>query len=118
MAEVKIRRKYKSLPYTLGTSQSGSSIIRWDDAAGGSLLMGTAATSVLTIQLWASDTPEGTFGRLYKVDGTAADITLSASTTESRVYALPDEAYGVGAIKLVSPVAAGTAASCVITIKT
>lgn len=118
MAEVKIRRKYKSLPYTMGTSPAGSSIIRWDDAAGGSLLMGTASTSVLSIQLWASDTPEGTFGRLYNASGAAADITLSASTTESRVYALPDEAYGVGAIKLVSPVAAGTAASCVIMIKT
>jgi hypothetical protein len=118
MSEPKIRRKFKAVPATLGTSVAGSSAIRWDDVAGGSILVGTSATSFTSIQLWASGTTDGTFGRVYAADGSAADITLAQSTSEARVYALPDAAYGVGAIKLVAGQAAGTAASCVVLLKT
>lgn len=116
--EPKIRRKYKSLPVTLATSAAGATTIRWDDVAGGSLLMGTVSTSATSIQLWASNSADGTFGRLYDASGSAADITLSPSATEARVYALPDAAYGAGALKLVAGQAAGTAATCIVTLKT
>lgn len=116
--EPKIRRKFKALPITLSTSVSAATTLRWDDVAGGTLLMGTVSTNSTSIQLWASSAPDGTFGRVYNADGSAADITLAASTTEARTYALPDACYGVGAIKLVAGQAAGTNASCTVLLKT
>jgi len=118
MSDSKIRRKFKSLSVTLSTTTAGSTTLRWDDVAGGTLLMGTVATNATSIQLWASDSTAGAFGRLYDSAGSVADITLAASTTEARVYALPDAAYGVGALKLVAGQAAGTAATCIVTLKT
>ena len=118
MSEPKIRRKFKAVPVTITTSSASSTTLRWDDVAGGALEMGTVATAVTTIQVWASDAVAGTYGRLHKADGSAADITLAPSTTEARVYALPDEVYGCGAIRLVSNNAASTAASTVVTLKT
>ena len=118
MSEPKIRRKFKAIPVTLSTSTSVATTIRWDDVAGGALEMGTVSTSATTLQLWASDSATGEFGRLYKVDGSAADITLSPSTTQPRVYALPDETYGCGAIKLVSATTNSTSASCIVMLKT
>lgn len=117
MSEPKIRRKFKAVPVTLSTSTAAATTLRWDDVAGGSLEMGTVATAVTTIQVWASDATTGTFGRLYKVDGSAADMTLAPSTTEARVYALPDEVYGCGAIRLVANNAAATAATAIVTLK-
>jgi hypothetical protein len=118
MPEPKIRRKFKAIPITLSTSTAIATTLRWDDVAGGTLEMGTSSTNVTTLQVWASDAVEGTFGRLYKVDGSAADITLSPSTTQARVYALPDETYGCGAIKIVSVSTNSTSASCIVTMKT
>jgi hypothetical protein len=117
MSEPKIRRKFKAVPITLSTSVAAATTLRWDDVAGGTLEMGTVSTAATTVQVWASDATTGTFGRLYKVDGSAADLTLAPSTTEARVYALPDETYGCGAIRLVAAQAAATAASCIVTMK-
>jgi len=116
--EPKIRRKFKSLPVTLSTATASATTIRWDDVAGGAVLLGTGATAATSIQLWCSGTTDGTFGRLYDASGSAADIALAQSATEARVYALPDAAYGVGALKLVAGQAAGTAVSCVVLLKT
>ena len=116
--EPKIRRKFKAVAVTISTSTATSTTLRWDDAAGGALEMGTVSTSATSIQVWASDSESSAFGRLYNADGSAADITLAASTTESRFYALPDACYGAGAIKLVAGQAAGTGAVCIVTMKT
>ena len=116
--EPKIRRKFKAVGVTLGTAASTSTTLRWDDVAGGALEMGTVSTSATSVQVWASESATTTFGRLYNADGSAADITLAASTTEARVYALPDACYGAGAIKLVAGQAAGTGAVCIVTMKT
>jgi hypothetical protein len=116
--EPKIRRKFKSLGITLSTATAAATTIRWDDVAGGTLLMGTVSTSASTIQLWASGSTDGTFGRLYNADGSVADITLAPSTTDARIYAVPDAAYGVGALKFVSATTNSTAAICVVTLKT
>lgn len=119
MSEPKIRRKYKSLPVALSTSTAVATTLRWDDVAGGALLMGTSSTATSqTIQLWGSDSTGGAFGRVYKADGSAADVTLSPSTTESRVYSLPDECYGLGALKLVAGTTHSTAAACIVMLKT
>ena len=116
--EPKIRRKFKSLPITLTTATASATTIRWDDVAGGTLLMGTVSTNATTIQLWASGSTDGTFGRLYNADGSVADITLAPSTTDARIYALPDASYGVGALKLVAASTNATAAVCIVTLKT
>lgn len=118
MSDPKIRRKFKSLSITLSTATQVATTLRWDDAAGGALLMGTVSTSASTIQLWASATTDGSFGRVYAADGSAADITLAPSATQPRVYNLPDAAYGVGALKLVSGDTHSTSAVCVVMLKT
>lgn len=116
--EPKIRRKFKAIPITLTTSSVSSTTLRFDDIAGGTLEMGTVSTSVTTIQCWGSDAITSTYGRVYNADGSAADITLAPSTTEARVYALPDAVFGVGALRLVANNAASTAAVCIVTLKT
>ena len=118
MPEPKIRRKYKSVPITLTTATASATTIRWDDVAGGALQMGTVATNAATLQLWASTAVDGTWGRVYAADGSAADITLAPSTTQPRVYALPDAAYGVGALRIVSGDTHSTAATAVVMLKT
>lgn len=118
MSEPKIRRKYKSLPITLTTATASATTIRWDDVAGGSLYMGTVVTNASTLQLWASTAVDGNWGRVYAADGSAADITLAPSTTQPRVYSLPDAAYGVGALRIVSGDTHSTAAVAVVMLKT
>lgn len=115
--EPKIRRKFKSFPVTVSTATASCTNIRWDDVAGGSVLMGTGATSATSLQIWASGATDGAFGRVYDAGGSAADITLAQSTTEARVYAIPDAAFGCGVIKIVAGSAAATAASCTVLVK-
>jgi hypothetical protein len=118
MSEPKIRRKFKTVAVTMATVTASATTLRWDDVAGGALEMGTVSTNAATIQVWASDGVTTSFGRLYNSDGSAADITLAPSTTEFRMYALPDAVYGCGAIKLVSANTHSTAAVAFVTLKT
>jgi hypothetical protein len=117
MSEPKIRRKFKSVLVTLATATQNATTVRWDDVAGGAVEIGTVSTNATSLQVWASESIDGTFGRLRKVDGSAADITLSPSTVTATVYPIPDEAYGCGAIKLVSAVTHSTAAVAVVMLK-
>jgi hypothetical protein len=117
--EPKIRRRFKSVPITLSTTTAVATTLRWDDIAGGALSMGTVSTNAsTTLQIWASDSPTGEFYRLRKVDGSAADLTISPSTVNGAIYALPDETYGCGAIKVVSATTNSTSAVCVVMLKT
>ena len=118
MSEPKIRRKFKAIPITLSTATQVATTLRWDDVAGGALEIGTMSTAAVSMQIWASDNTAGPFYRLRKVDGSVADITLSPSTTQGAVYALPDETYGCGAIKLVSATTNSTSAIAVVMLKT
>ena len=45
MSESKIRRKFKSFPILLSSSEQGSVAIRVDDVAGGAIRVGTSAAS-------------------------------------------------------------------------
>ena len=118
MADPKIRRKYKALPMTLTTATAAATTLRWDDVAGGALYMGTVVTNAATLQLWASTAVDGDWGRVYAADGSAADITLAPSATQPRVYSLPDAAYGVGALRIVSGDTHSTSAVAVVMLKT
>lgn len=115
--EPKIKRKFQSFPYVLRSSEPLSAAISMDDAAGGAVEIGTVSTSVTSLAVWASESAETSFGRLYKTDGSPVSITISPSTSESRTYSLPDDCYGVGAVKLVANHADATAASCVVMLK-
>jgi hypothetical protein len=118
MAEPKIRRKYKSLPVTLTTATANATTIRWDDVAGGAVWVSTVVTAASqTLQVWASPTVDGNWGRVYAADGSAADITLAPSTTTPQVYSLPDAAYGVGAIRIVAGSTNSTNATAVVMLK-
>lgn len=120
MSESKIRRKYKSLSVTLATAVADATAVRWDDVAGGTLLLGTVSTNATSIQVWASSAIDGTFGRVYDSAGTSADVTLAGAevSATATAYSLPDACYGAGAIKLVAGQAAGTAASATVLLKT
>lgn len=118
MAEPKIRRKFKAVPVTLTTSVSTATTVRWDDVAGGSIQIGTVSTSASSFQVWAAGSTAGTYSRVYAADGSAADITLAPSTSVSTIYAMPDAAYGVGAIRIVAGEAAGTATTATVMLKT
>lgn len=115
--EPKIKRKFRTFGLTLAATESGSTAIRFDDAAGGAIATGTVATSVTALTVWASNSPTGAFAPLRKSDGSAVELTLSPSTAQGRVYSLPDECYAVGAIKLVANHTAVAGAACTAMLK-
>lgn len=118
--EPKIRRKFKAIPITLTTSSASAATIRFDDIAGGLLLVGTQSTNATTVQIWAAADTSASTGwcRVRDDSGSAKDITLSPSSTEGRAYQLPDAVYGAGVIRLVAGSTNGTSAVCVVTLKT
>jgi hypothetical protein len=114
--EPKIKRKFRAFPLSLTTAVSSATAIRFDDVAGGAIEVGASNAAFTTLSVWASDDGTSAYGRLYK-DGQAISISLSPSTSEARVYPIPDECYGVGAVKLVADQSQGTAASVVVMLK-
>jgi hypothetical protein len=116
MTEPKIKRKSRSFTLALRTTEAASSVIRFDDVAGGLVELGAGGTAVTSLEVWASDTPTSAFGRVFK-DGTAVSIPLSQDAAVPRVYPLPDETYAAGAIKLVANNAAATGVTCVVMLK-
>ena len=75
------------------------------------------STAANTLQMWAGASPTGTFRRLYKADGSVADLTLAASSTDGRAYALPDEVFAVEYLKIVSATTITTGVSGVVMFK-
>ena len=104
MSEIKIRRKNRSPSVTTTTSTTTCTTLRIDDMAGGVVSIGTISTNAATLQLWGASDSAGTFVRLYDSAGAVADITLAgaANTAAGACYALPDAAYGLPFVKLVS----------------
>lgn len=102
MSEVRIKRRVRNVSVTLLTATASVTTLRLDDMAGAVISVGTMLTASSTLQMWGSVAETGPFRRLYKADGSAADITLAPSTTDGRIYALPDEVFGLPFIKIVS----------------
>jgi hypothetical protein len=102
MSDSKIRRKSKVHPFTLSTATSVANTIPMFDMAGGIVEMGTVSTNATQLNLWVSDVEAGPFYQLYDKDGAVVKITLSASTTDGRAYAMPDEVFAAQFIKFVS----------------
>lgn len=114
--EPKIKRKFRSFPLTLRTTEAASTAIRFDDVAGAAVMLGAGGTAATSLAVWAADSPTSTFARLYK-DGATIDMTLSQDAATPRVYPVPDEAFSAGAVKLVANNAAATSVSCVVMMK-
>lgn len=102
MSESKIRRKSKVHSFTMFTATAACDTIPMFDMAGGVIEMGTVSTNATQINLWVGDSTSGPFYQLYDKDGAVVKVTLSASTTLGRAYAMPDEAFAAHYIKFVS----------------
>lgn len=102
MSHVKIKRYERDVNITLHSTTTLASTLRLDDMSGGVVSFGTMNTNSTTLQMWGNNTADGSFGRVYNSDGSAADITLSPSSTQGRVYSLPDAVFGLPFLKIVS----------------
>ena len=102
MAEAQISRKARDFDIVLTTSTSAATTLDMRDVAGAIVQFGTMSTNASTLQMFVSNSPIGTYARLYKSDGSVADLTLSASSTLGRAYSLPDECFGTEYLRIVS----------------
>ena len=102
MSEVRIKRRVRNVSVTLLTATASVTTLRLDDMAGAVVSLGTMLTASSTLQMWGATSESGPFRRVYKADGSAADITLAPSTTDGRIYALPDEVFALPFVKIVS----------------
>jgi hypothetical protein len=102
MADNIISRKNRDIDITLATATASATTLDMRDVAGAVVSFGTMNTNASTLQMWVGTSTAGTFRRLYKSDGSVADLTLAASSTDGRAYALPDEVFGTEYLKIVS----------------
>jgi hypothetical protein len=117
MADNILSRKNRDIDITLFTATASATTLDMRDVAGAVVSLGTMSTNASTLQMWAGTTPAGTFRRLYKADGSVADLTLAASSTDGRAYALPDEVFGVEYLKIVSATTNSTGTIGVVMLK-
>jgi hypothetical protein len=117
MADNILSRKNRDIDITLHTATSLATTLDLRDVAGGVVSFGTMSTSAATLQMWVGATSAGTFRRLYKTDGSVADLTLAASSTDGRAYALPDEVFAAEFLKLVSGTTHSTGTSGIVMLK-
>lgn len=118
MSHVKIKRYERNVAITLHTTTALATTLRLDDMAGAAVQFGTMSTNASTLQMWGCDTESGTFSRVYKADGSAADVTLAPSSTVGRIYSLPDEVFAVPFLKIVSGTTNSTGTSGIVMMKT
>lgn len=95
-------RKTRDSDITLTTAVGSANTLDMRDMAAAVVAFGTMSTDITSLQIHVSNSASGTFSRLYKANGNAADVTLSPSTTEGCSYYLPDEAFGAKFLKLVA----------------
>ena len=117
MAEALITRQHRDQDITLSTTTSVATTISLGDMAGGLVSFATMHTSSATLQMWGSATAAGTFRRVYKADGSVADITLAPSSTVGIIYALPDDVYGLPFLKIIAASTVTTSATGVVILK-
>jgi len=117
MSHVKIKRYERDVNVTLYSTTTLATTLRLDDMAGGVVSLGTMSTNSSTLQMWGSTAADGAFRRMYNADGSAADITLAASSTDGRIYALPDAVFGVSYLKIVSGTTNSTGTTGIVSLK-
>jgi hypothetical protein len=117
MADNLLSRKNRDIDITLATATASATTLDMRDVAGAVVSFGTMSTNASTLQMWVGTAPTGTFRRLYKSDGSVADLTLAASSTDGRAYALPDEVFGTEYLKIVSATTNSTGTAGVVMFK-
>jgi hypothetical protein len=117
MSHVKIKRYERDVAITLHSTTTLATTLRLDDMAGGVVSLGTMSTNSSTLQMWGSTSSDGAFRRIYGSDGSASDITLAASSTDGRIYALPDAVFGVSFLKIVSATTNSTGTAGIVSLK-
>jgi hypothetical protein len=117
MSEFRMLRRVRTIPVTLSTATASCATLNLGDTAGGVVSFGTMLTAATSLQMWGSTDEAGPFRRLYKADGSVADITLAASTADGRVYALPDEVFGVPWLKIASATTNSTGTVGIVSLK-
>lgn len=117
MADAILYRKARDFDITLHTATASATTLDMRDVAGGVVIFGTMSTNAATLQMWTGTSPAGTFTRLYKSDGSVADLTLSPSSTLGRAYSLPDEVFGTEYLKIVSATTNSTGTTGVVCFK-
>lgn len=117
MADNILSRKNRDIDITLATATALATTLDMRDVAGAVVSFGTMNTNASTLQMWVGTSTAGTFRRLYKSDGSVADLTLAASSTDGRAYALPDEVFGTEYLKIVSATTNSTGTTGVVMFK-
>jgi hypothetical protein len=117
MADSIITRKHRDFDITLATATAIATTLDMRDVAGAVVSFGTMSTNASTLQMWVGTSAAGTFRRLYKSDGSVADLTLAPSSTDGRAYALPDEVFGTEFLKIVSATTNSTGTVGVVMLK-
>jgi len=117
MSEIKIRRRSRDVSITLTTATADATTIRIEDFAGAVLEMGTVSTNASTLQMWGASVDTGPYRRLYKSDGSVADLTLAPSTADGRMYALPDEIFAVPFLRVISGTTNSTGTAAIVSLK-
>jgi hypothetical protein len=117
MSEVRIKRRVRTISLTLGTATGAATVMRLDDMAGGIISVGTMSTSASTLQMFGATEEAGPYRRVYGADGSAADVTLAPSTADGRIYSLPDSAYALPYVRIVSGNTHATAVPAVVVLK-
>ncbi|NBW22390.1 MAG: hypothetical protein EBR82_82015 [Caulobacteraceae bacterium] len=117
MSEIKIRRRSRTLPLTLTTATAAATTLRMEDFAGGVIDLGTMSTAATSLQMWGASDENAPYRRVYKTDGSVADITLAPSSTEGRIYSLPDEVFALQFLRVVSATTNSTGTAGIVTLK-
>lgn len=102
MSEIKIRRRLRTVNVTLHTATSSATTINFSDTAGAVISLGTMSTDASTLQIYGATQADGAYRRVYGSDGSAADVTLTPSSTVGTMYSLPDAAFALPYVKIVS----------------
>ena len=117
MSTSRISRLHRDIDITLHTATSLATTLDMRDVAGAIVVLNTLSTNSSTLQMWVGASSAGPFRRLYKSDGSVADLTLAPSSTEARAYSLPDEVFGTEFLKIVSATTNSTGTSGVVMFK-
>jgi hypothetical protein len=112
MSATTLTHKTRNLPVTVGTAVASSTAMLMGDMAAGIVHVdGVTASHTLAVYGSSDGT---TFVPLYGFDGQPATVSVNAV---SGSVVLPDTAYPLRFVKLVSGTDLGTAASVVISLK-
>jgi len=117
MSHVRIKRYERDVAITLHSTTTLATTLRLDDMAGAVVSIGTINTNSTSLQCWGSHTLDGAYRRIYGADGSAADITLAVSSTDGRMYSLPDAVFAVPFLKIVSGTTNSTGTTGVVMFK-